>query len=69
MTLLHALSRPAGALVLLAGVLMMVTPQANLGLEQLRFLSHFTFPLEALLGAFLAAAGLYLLTLPAPSRS
>ncbi len=56
-----ALSRLAGWAVLALGVWMMVSPQAILGLDQLKWMYRHAFPGEALLGALAITVSLGLL--------
>jgi hypothetical protein len=52
--------RLAGIVLLFVGGWFLVAPQANLGLQELRWMSRCTFPGEALVGSLLLATG-YLL--------
>ncbi|MGI5837892.1 MAG: hypothetical protein ACOX87_15560 [Chloroflexota bacterium] len=53
--------RLTGWLFLLLGAWMMLSPQAVLGLEQLRWMAEFAFPGEVLLGALAISIAYYLL--------
>lgn len=55
-------SKVPGWILLALGAWMIVSPQALLGLEQLRWMHRATFPGEVLLGAVLVAGSLVLLT-------
>ena len=50
-----------GFLLLLPGAWSLIAPQANLGLQELRFLSRHVFPGESLVGAVLLATAYFLL--------
>ena len=50
----------AFALIIL-GAWALIAPQANLGLDQLRWISHHVFPGEALVGILLLGIAYYLL--------
>jgi hypothetical protein len=43
-----------GYVILLISLWMMTSPQSTLGLEELKWMSDYQFPLEAFLGALLA---------------
>jgi hypothetical protein len=47
-----------GGIVFLIGIVMMVSPQAVLGLQELKWIAEYSFPGEALLGALVCAASL-----------
>ncbi len=51
----------AGVLFLVLGAWALVVPQANLGLTELRWLSHYAFPGEAFVGALLLGIAYFLL--------
>jgi len=53
--------RALGSLLLLLGAWMMLSPQAVMGLEQLRWMADYAFPGEVLLGAAVIAAAYYLI--------
>lgn len=50
-----------GWIIFLAGSWMMVSPQALLGLKQLKWMYNYAFPGEVLLGVLVTCVGLYLL--------
>jgi hypothetical protein len=56
-----SLRKILGYVLLLVGLWMMVSPQATLGLEPLKWMSDSQFPLEAFLGALLAATSFLLI--------
>lgn len=56
-----------GYILMLAGIWMMVSPQAVLGLPALKWMARYAFAGEAFLGAFLVAAA-FLLIRPAKPR-
>ena len=45
----------------IVGVWMMVSPQATLGLKELRWMAEYSFPGEALIGAIVCAYSLLLI--------
>jgi hypothetical protein len=51
----------SGIALLLAGSWGLIAPQANLGLPELRWISHYAFPGETLIGVFLLAVAYFLL--------
>ena len=53
--------RAVGFLLLVPGAWSLIAPQANLGLQELRFLSRHVFPGQSLVGAILLAAAYFLL--------
>jgi hypothetical protein len=55
-----------GYLVLLLGVWMMISPQAIIGLQELKWMAKYAFPGEAFLGALVASGSLLLIR---PSKS
>jgi len=55
------MKRAVGFILLVPGAWSLIAPQANLGLQQLRFLSHHVFPGESLVGAVLLAVAYFLL--------
>ena len=58
---MKVLRKLAGILFLLLGIFALIAPQAILGLTELRWLSRFAFPGEALLGAVLVGLAYLLL--------
>jgi hypothetical protein len=50
-----------GVLLLVSGAWALVVPQANLGLQELRWMSRHAFPAEAILGSLLVTLGYLLL--------
>ncbi|TDL75786.1 hypothetical protein E2R56_08370 [Rhodococcus qingshengii] len=50
-----------GYIVFLIGLWMMVSPQAVLGLHELRWIADYAFPGEAFLGAIVSAGSLLLI--------
>jgi hypothetical protein len=55
------MKRVVGIILLVPGAWSLIAPQANLGLQQLRFLSRHVFPGESLVGAILLAVAYFLL--------
>jgi hypothetical protein len=53
--------RAVGFILLAPGAWSLIAPQANLGLQELRFLSRHVFPGESLVGAILLAVAYFLL--------
>lgn len=53
-----------GYFVLFAGIWMMVSPQAVLGLKELKWMANYAFPGEAFLGALVAASSFLLIRSP-----
>lgn len=47
--------------VLILGAWGLISPQANLGLAQLRWLSHYVFPYETFAGMIVIGLALYLI--------
>jgi hypothetical protein len=47
-----------GSIVFLVGIWMMVSPQAVLGLQELKWIADYSFPGEAFLGALISASSL-----------
>jgi hypothetical protein len=47
-----------GGIVFFIGIVMMVSPQAVLGLQELKWIADYSFPGEALLGALVSAGSL-----------
>jgi hypothetical protein len=59
-----------GFILLAPGAWSLIAPQANLGLQEFRFLSRHVFPGQSLFGAILIAAAYFLLgRVPAGERS
>jgi hypothetical protein len=56
-----------GYLILLIGIWMMVSPQAVIGLQELKWMANYAFPGEAILGAMVAASS-FLLIRPSKSK-
>jgi hypothetical protein len=54
--------RLVGIVLLFVGGWFLVAPQANLGLQELRWMSRCTFPGEALVGSLLLAVGYLLIS-------
>ncbi|MDR3751601.1 MAG: hypothetical protein P4K94_08965 [Terracidiphilus sp.] len=50
-----------GYALLVAGVIALIVPQANLGLQELRWISRFTFPGEVMAGIGILGVAYYLL--------
>jgi hypothetical protein len=50
-----------GFILLVPGAWSLIAPQANIGLQELRFLSRHVFPGQSLVGAVLLAAAYFLL--------
>jgi hypothetical protein len=50
-----------GFILLIPGAWCLIAPQANLGLQELRFLSRHVFPGQPLVGAMLLVAAYFLL--------
>lgn len=57
-----------GYLILLVGIWMMVSPQAILGLKELKWMANYAFPGEAFLGALVASAAFLLIRPSAPDK-
>ncbi|SFD35684.1 hypothetical protein SAMN05428981_10140 [Bacillus sp. OV194] len=55
-----------GYCIFFIGLWMMISPQAVLGLQELKWMANYAFPGEALIGAFICAASLLLFN---PSKS
>ena len=53
--------RAVGFILLIPGVWSLIAPQANLGLQELRFLSRHVFPGQSLVGAILISGAYFLL--------
>jgi hypothetical protein len=53
--------RAVGFILLVPGAWSLIAPQANIGLQELRFLSRHVFPGQSLVGAVLLAAAYFLL--------
>ncbi|MEH7255768.1 hypothetical protein V7111_27040 [Neobacillus niacini] len=49
-----------GGIVFLIGLWMMISPQAVLGLQELRWIAEYSFPGEAFLGALVCSGSLLL---------
>lgn len=47
-----------GGIIFLIGLWMMISPQAVLGLHELRWIADYSFPGEAFIGALVSAASL-----------
>jgi hypothetical protein len=60
------MSKLMGSLLFLAGAWMLIAPQANIGLAELRWLSNSIFPGEPLIGMVSLGVAYYLLTPPRP---
>jgi Na+/H+-dicarboxylate symporter len=58
----RGLSRVIGWMLMALGAWMIVSPQALLGLDELKWMYNYTFPGEVVLGAFMITVSLYLLT-------
>jgi hypothetical protein len=58
---MNGLKKSPGVIFLLAGALALIAPQANSGLTELRWVSHYAFPGEALVGAVLVGLAYLLL--------
>ncbi len=56
------ISRIAGWILMALGAWMIVSPQALLGLDQLKWMYRYAFPGEVVLGAMVMSASLYLMT-------
>jgi hypothetical protein len=53
--------RAAGLILLIPGAWSLIAPQANLGLQELRFLSRHVFPAQPLVGVVLVSVAYFLL--------
>jgi hypothetical protein len=58
-----------GVIIFLIGLWMMVSPQAVLGLHELRWIADYAFPGEAFLGALVSSASLLLIGKTKPNNS
>lgn len=59
----------AGWLLFLVGTWMMVSPQAVLGLDQVRWMAQYAFPGEVLVGALVLSAAFFLVDLKVSADS
>jgi hypothetical protein len=57
-----------GWIIFLLGSWMLVSPQALLGLKQLKWMYNYAFPGEVLLGVIVSSVGLYLLDIKLSSE-
>ncbi len=62
------MSKILGWILFAVGALMMIAPQAILGLDQLKWMAHYAFPGEMLAGIAIMLAAYYLIALQ-PSES
>ena len=58
---MYKVSKVLGWILLIAGSWMLVSPEALLGLKQLKWMYHYAFPGEVLLGILLLGLAYYLL--------
>ena len=58
-----------GVIIFLIGLWMMVSPQAVLGLHELRWIADYAFPGEAFLGALVSSASLLLFGKTKPNNN
>ena len=58
-----------GWLFLLSGLWCLMSPQAALGLKELKWMVRYAFPAEALLGCVLLSAAFAILNISRPART
>lgn len=63
------MKRAAAYILIFFGAWALIAPQANLGLDQLRWMSRHVFPGEALVGILLFGVAYYLLGVTPQTRS